>query len=173
MDSKGEGRLERATTLIYTLAFLFLLLPAVDLVLNTWPMQPGIVSWRYAAVGLASGFTLTPFLGLLIALLTALYFGHRRVQIAVGVIAAVVGLVTVVASMAFVLDVLQVRRSVAPEGRWTFDAGAGRAFFKHVAGLIFLGMTSYVAFATLAPASGRRARTPLVVRSPATPDQTG
>lgn len=118
---------------VYVVALTLIVLPLVDLVANVWPFAPAEAAWRYGALGLLSGFLLTPLLGLLMAVLMAAHEGHPimlRISAWVSLAAAAACLACV---LLFALDVLQVRSSVPPEARTTFDIGAAKAELKYLA----------------------------------------
>ena len=141
-------RRSRITGAVYFVGFLCLLFPLVDLVTNVWPLRVGDVQWRYGAVGLGSGFLLTPLLGLaLIAALATIQSNAFALRVAgvVGLLAAVVlGAVTLL----FVLDALQVRVGIQAPDRAFFRTAVLRAFGKNLLGAIAFGALGIGAIGT-------------------------
>jgi hypothetical protein len=153
-----SSALSRLAWPVYFVAATLIVLPLVDLVANVWPLAPAEAAWRYGALGLFSGFLLTPLLGFLMAVLMAAYQGHAvmlRISAWVSLVAAVACLACVVL---FALDVLQVRASVPAEAQRTFDIGAAKAELKYLAvavGLLWL----WIGGRRSARSTDRRART--------------
>ncbi len=174
MSDQGSRSFERAAAPVYFLAFLFLTISLMDYVMNVWPIQLDKVNWRYGAFGLAGGFLLTPLLGLVMLLVTALWFEHRRTLLVTGIVSAVAAVGLALLSMSFVLDSLQMRSGVAAGQKGLFDAGVLKALVKDVTGIISAGLVALAAFkgrAALAPAGKRGASAPLVVG--ARPEKAG
>lgn len=170
MTDTSIQRTERIAASAYFLGIQFLALPVVDYVMNVWPIQMGAVNWRYGAAGLAGGFLLTPLLGFLILLGTALAFGHRRAQKAVGVLGALVGVALLLVSAILVFDALQLRGAVDDTAKWMFDAGVFKALVKNIAGGLFCILIAIGAFkrddgVAQAAKGGRSAPDPLIVGS--------
>jgi hypothetical protein len=157
--------IQRMAGPVYFLAFLFLLQPLADYVSNVWPMNFGSVTWRYGAMGLTSGFLLTPLLGLVIFMITAGYLEHRGIRILTGVVSAALAIALLLGTMLFVLDSLQVRRGASDAGRLSFDIGFAKAALKIVTGAICCAWIGLVSLTKLpAAAKSRRAEPrPLVV----------
>ena len=168
MKDQGSQNLERAAAPVYFLAFLFLALPLMDYILNVWPLQVDKVNWRYGAFGLAGGFLLTPLLGLVMLMVTALWFEHRRALLMTGIVSAITALGLALLSVSFVLDSLQMRSGV-PEGQTgIFDAGALKALVKDVTGILSAGWVALGSFrgrAGVGSTNRRGATAPLVVGS--------
>jgi len=104
----------------------------VDVATNVWPLQPGQLPWRYGAVGLASGFLLTPLMGLFIAAAVAVVVPHPRVLRLVGFICAAGAAAVILATLMFSLDAIQFRLQVPPEGQSSYRIGVARAWAKNV-----------------------------------------
>jgi hypothetical protein len=165
MTQQTSLRFDRAQGPIYFLAFLFLALPFMDFIMNVWPLQLDKVNWRYGAFGLAGGFLLTPLLGLVMLLVTAILYDNRRTLTVTAVISSIVALALILLSMAFVLDSLQMRSGVPVDQKRVFDAGVLKALVKDATGAI---CAAWVAFAAMRSRSGvsapsKRDRSALVV----------
>lgn len=166
MNDQGSLRFERVAAPAYFLAFLFLALPLMDYVMTVWPLQLGQVNWRYGAFGLAGGFLLTPLLGLLMLMATALWFEHRGILLVTGIVSAFVAIALALISMSFVLDSLQMRSGVPVPQKGTFDAGVLKALVKDATGVISAGWVALGSFrgrAGLATSGKRAGGAPLVV----------
>lgn len=124
---------------LYAVAALLIVVPLVDFALSVAAPQLGSVQWRFAAVGLLSGFTLTPILGLALGFGVASWLQHVPVQRVIALAALATSLALVVLSAGFLLDVLQIRASVPFEGRPAFRSAWTRAFIKHALGALVLG----------------------------------
>lgn len=139
VDRRHTGALDKMVGPVYIAGILFVILPIVDLVTNVIPLQPGDVAWRYGAVGLSSGFLLTPLLGMLVLALGAAYAEHAlvlRILAGLGIAGAVV---LIGVSVLFTLDALQLRGAVTPAESARFDIGAVKAVGKNVVGAVALG----------------------------------
>ncbi len=153
-DTKSEPTVDASLGRVtYYLALLLVVTPAIDFVANVIPLQFGDLHWRYGTVGLVSGFLMTPILGLLIATVAADALRHGGVLRTLGFIDIVTGVLLFVASVLFVLDLLQVRSAVPADARRTFDIGSFKALAKNLASAVGL---AWLGFATLRV--GRRAR---------------
>ena len=59
----GEDHIGRA---LVATGLLMVFVSLLDLGSNLWPFFPSAVEWRYGAVGILSGFTVTPLLGIVL-----------------------------------------------------------------------------------------------------------
>jgi hypothetical protein len=140
-----SGLLRRLAAPAYLIAGLLVVLPLLDFATNVWPPQPGQAVWRYGAVGLFSGFVLTPLLGLVLAMAIAAAIDQARALGVLGALSLVIAVAFVLGMGLFLLDAFQVRASVPPEGRPQFNTGIWRAAVKYVlvaAGLAWLGVAA-------------------------------
>ena len=169
MTDRSSGPLEFLSGPLYLIALLLIATPLIDFAANAWPARAGDVAWRYGAVGLLSGYVLTPLLGLGLAGAIAVTLEHRLVLRSLVIISWVGALVLVAASVDFSLDALQLRHNVpAPQGR-NFDLGAAKALLKHVSvamALAWLGTAMLRSLRAIRVARGERGPVaPLVARS--------
>jgi hypothetical protein len=116
---------------LYLVAALLVVIPLTDFLLSVPPGELSNVQWRFAAIGLLSGYMLTPVLGLAMALVVAAFLKHYRAQR--WLVAACLSMATVLValSLGFVLDMLQVRSSVPDDGLAAFGNAWNRAILKH------------------------------------------
>jgi hypothetical protein len=135
-------RLDDAEPLVAPLYFVALLLvatPAIDFATSVLPLRPSNIEWRFASVGLLSGFLLTPLLGIVVAMATAALAGQGRVQRALAVVNAVTCGVAVVILLMFLLDIIQLRSVVQAEAKASFEGAAVKAVLKHISFCIATG----------------------------------
>ena len=120
---------------LYAVATLLVLISALDFAAAIWPFLPGDAGWRYGAIGLASGFLVTPLVGVTLAALVAVEQRHAGVVRVLGFLALATGVVLLVGIVAFALDAIQVRRDAAtPELRRLTELSAAKAALKLFAG---------------------------------------
>ncbi len=109
-----------------------MLLPILDLLISVYPLRPGTVVWRFGAVGLLSSAIGAPLLVLFLVFVLAVLAGDRRVIIAVGVIAALIGLLLVAGTGSFALDALQMKRRVQEAAQQRFMMASMQAMLKMI-----------------------------------------
>jgi hypothetical protein len=164
---------------IYPVGFLLTTVPLVDIALRVFPPKFDTVQWRFAAVGLLAGNLGTVLLGLALIGLIATLVGQRKVLKVLGIVAMVAGVLLVAALGMFVLDALQVRRTVNPNFKQALTVSSMGALFTGGLGIISLfslGVGAWVASKVVArrpaaaAATGRGpskpAPSPLVVTAP-------
>jgi uncharacterized membrane protein len=136
-----ERRLEDADVLVgplYGVALLLVATPMFDFLTSVFPIRAGNIEWRFATVGLLSGFLLTPLLGYVLAMLAAQIGGHRIVQRVLAICALIMTALLALMLVAFVLDVLQLRSVVQAEAATAFKGASIKALVKHVSVLVVL-----------------------------------
>lgn len=116
----------------YLVAFLLVATPAMDFVTSIVPLRLGDIEWRFASLGLLSGFVLTPLLGIILAMWVAAYAGQPTVQRVIAVVNLVAGAVFALLLVFFLLDILQLRSVVQPEAKAAFESAASKAVVKHL-----------------------------------------
>lgn len=146
---------------LYLVAALLVVVPLADFILSVPNAEFANVQWRFAAVGLLSGFTLTPILGLAMALVVAAFLKHYTVQRWLVATCLSMATVLVALSLGFLLDVMQVRASVPAEGRAAFSNAWSRAILKHALSAVALAYMGWRA-RRMIPARSRQ-RTPKTV----------
>jgi hypothetical protein len=155
------------TAAIYVIGLIFLLNPPIDVLTQAWPWRVGATEWRYGTVGIAANYLVSSVFGMLLMTLAAAW---RQQRAALRVLAALNLLATgvlMVASVGFVLDVLQLRGNVPPEARRTFYIGAAKALLKYgmtVVGLALVGIAAWKGARSI-QASARDADEPALVRT--------
>jgi hypothetical protein len=124
---------------LYAIAALLIVVPAVDFVLSVPAMEAGNVQWRFAAVGLLSGYMLTPVLGLALAFVVSAMLKQHNVQRLLVILCLTMAFALIVMSMGFMLDVLQIRATVPQQGQQAFNSAWMRAIIKHMLSAVALG----------------------------------
>ena len=144
-----EGRLSGLRHVagpFYFMCLLFVLIPAVDMATNSWPLRLDDVGWRFGTAGLLSGFLLTPLLGMVLAVAGAHVMGHSRTVLVLGVLSALGAAALIGIAAVFTLDALQLHPQVSPEGQFSYRVGAIRAWAKTgvvAIALIWLAIASF------------------------------
>jgi hypothetical protein len=130
----------------YFIAFLLVVTPTMDFVTSILPLRWDSIEWRFATVGLLSGFLLTPLLGLIIATTVAHLAKHLRFQRILAIVNVVITVSFAALFVLFMLDVFQLKSVVQEEAVEAFNSAATKAAIKHVAFIIALGWLSYAGF---------------------------
>jgi len=131
---------------VYLAGILTALLPMVDLLASVWPPRLGQVEWRFGTLGLLSGFTLSPLLGLIMCMAAAAVLEHRIVQRVLAVFALIGAAKMAAIIVIFSLDWLQFRAAAPADARTGMDVGSVKAIIKHAlvaASLIWLGIAGW------------------------------
>ena len=126
----------------YGIALLFVLMPVVDTLSQMWPPALREPSWRYGTVGIGGNYVIWVLLGMLLTCLVAALRHHRRTLRVLAIVNGVLAVVLLLATVGFVLDVLQVRYSVPrdnPRAMWLFNTGAAKAELKYVISVLVFG----------------------------------
>ena len=138
---------------VYGVGLLFIFFPILDTIAQVWPPSVGSPSWRYGIIGIGANYLISVMFGLLLVGLMASIQWHRRVLRWLAIAAGVLAVLAVIASIGFVLDVLQLRPGLPRDNPITlrmFDIGAEKALFKY--------LVAVVAFAWLGFSAWRAAR---------------
>jgi hypothetical protein len=143
----------RGAVAVATMVMVFF---AVDLVAALWPIRPGLMQWRYGAGGFVSGSLVTVSFALLVFVAVTADTG-LRVRQAMGSVLMLGALLLLATTGMFVLDALQLRRTVQPEMKTSFDATTARSVFKLLAGATVWTVLGVIAFRSGAPAASRSA----------------
>lgn len=131
---------------LYFLAALLLATPVVDFFTSILPFRMNELQWRFASVGLLSGFLLTPLLGVAIIMGVAHFAQHMRTQRLFAILNLTVAVLFVLLLLAFLLDVLQLRNAVQAEAQTAFASAAIKAAIKHLSFIIALSWFSWAGF---------------------------
>lgn len=126
---------------LYLLAAVLVLTPLFDFVTSgVVPPQVGNIEWRFATVGLLSGFLLTPMLGVALGMFVAAWMDHHGVQRALAILNLAVCALFTVLLLLFLLDVIQLRSAVQAEAKAGFQAAAFKAVVKHLIFIVSMGV---------------------------------
>jgi cytochrome bd-type quinol oxidase subunit 2 len=131
---------------LYFLAVLLIVNPAIDFVAGVQPLSFDNLQWRFGAVGLLSGFILTPLLGIVLAIGVAHYAEHYVVQRILAVLNVLTALGFLMLLVLFVLDVLQLKNLVQPEAEAQFASAAWKAILKHGLFVVVTGWLGVAGF---------------------------
>jgi len=126
---------------VYGVGLLFVVLPIVDTLAQVWPPSPGNPSWRYGLVGIGANYLISIAFGMLLLSLAAGYMGRRRTLRWLTGANAAFAAIALLATLAFVLDALQVRAGIPRDNAQAlrlFKLGAEKAVFKYLATVIVL-----------------------------------
>lgn len=168
MSHSRPGGAEALIAPLYLLAFLLVATPLMDFVTSILPLRVGDIEWRFASVGLLSGFLLTPLLGIALAVGVAHLGGHLRFQRLLAILNIVVAVVCVALQVFFVLDIFQLRAAVQAEAADAFQSAALKAVIKHVSFFLTLGYLGWRGLRISRwgrPAEARRQQAAVVVGS--------
>jgi hypothetical protein len=138
----------RLAPCLYLVAFILIVVPLFDATMSTAPFRPGNVQWRFGAVGLLSSTLLTPGLGFLLAVVTAVTLQHVLMQRILAILSWVAVAAVLALLVLFTLDALQTRPMVRPEMRTAYIVASATA-----AGKLLLWTITFVVF-------GRACRVP-------------
>jgi hypothetical protein len=149
---------------LYVVAFALVLVPTLDFVFSVPPAEFASVQWRFAAVGLLSGFVLMPMMGLALACVIAGMLKQFHVVRLLVILCLTIALVLIVISLGFVLDVLQLLATLPEEGRPAFNSAWIGALSKLALSAIVLAYLGWRARRMIpAPTRHRTPRTVHVV----------
>jgi MFS family permease len=144
----------------YALGVFLLLMPLIDTLVSAWPPRPGVIGWRFGAVGLYSNAFLTPLVGVILLLVLAKAMEHRKVIRLLSILTAIAAVFVLGALAVFILDALQMRAAVRAEAKTTFDRASALAMVKYLVTAVILALFSVKSWQ-----ASRRTRTPVVSSS--------
>ena len=127
---------------LYLIALLLVGIPALDFVTGVLPLRLDDIQWRFATVGLLSGFLLTPLMGIAFALVVSSYSDHITLQRIIAIVCAVLAVLLALMLVLFVLDAIQLRAAVNAEARDSFRSATLKALFKHASVITVLAVTA-------------------------------
>lgn len=146
--------LRKGAVAVATMVLVFFL---VDSVVALWPIQPGLLQWRYSAGGFISGSLVTVTFALLVYAAVAADAGPR-IRRVMGSVLMAGALFLLATTGLFVLDALQLRPTVLPEMKTSFDATTVRGIFKLLSGAAVWTLLGVIAFRSGAPVGARKER---------------
>ena len=120
----------------YLVAFLLFFIPFFDAILGLAPYNLGSSQWRFGAFGLLSNALMLPATGALIAVTTAVVFGHVRTQRVFSVLSWLAVVTILVSTVLFGLDAIQSRRLIRPDMQLSYFVATATAVGKLVFGAV-------------------------------------
>lgn len=148
---------------LYVVALALILIPASDFLLSVPAAQLSSLQWRFAAVGLLSGFTMTPILGLALAIVIAAVGKQVTMQRLLAIACLTLSLVLLVLCAGFILDITRLRASIPEDGRPAFNSAWRRAIVKLLFSVVSLGFLGWRARRMLPVRGRRREPKPVIV----------
>jgi len=114
----------------YLTAAIMIVMPLLEVVLSIAPFRLGVTAWRFGALGVVSQAYLTPLLGAVVVIYTAVLLGHSRTARIGGAVVLLLAVLLLLAVPFFALDTIQMRVSVRREALRAFDRSALIAALK-------------------------------------------
>ena len=142
---------------------MLIVLPILDALSTTWPLQLGVAAWRYGTIGITSNYLLTPLMGLLFAVVAARVLEQRGAMRFLGVLSWIGGLLTLTMLVVFLLDSAEIHHQVVAEAMPTFKLGVVKAAGKLAVFSVFLIVLGFVSWRA-APAAAVEPSEGLLVR---------
>lgn len=146
--------LRRLLPAAYAVTIVFIITPIADIVTNVWPLEPGSVQWRFGFFGVTSNYLVAPMFGLLMLVVIAAIAEHTGMLLMGVVLSAVTGVLVLLSTLIYGLDVLQLRNAVRPEAEFAFRVGSAKSLFKLTAtsiALLVLAIGGFRAWRALRP----------------------
>lgn len=151
---------------LYLVGVVMVVIALGDFLGNVWPFRPTAVDWRYSALGILSGFLVTPLFGLLLLAAGAALGGHGKMLRALGVVGILIAAFLLASIALFALDALQVRQQAAPGAKWVTAVSSLIAGAKYLLGSVvalMIGQGAFQAARAGAPSARSRGQGGLVV----------
>jgi hypothetical protein len=139
----------------YVVGAALILIPMWDAGTSVLPLRLAESRWRYGTIGLLSNSLLIPMAGVAIVFAVALAMGDRRTLRALGAIAGLSCLLTVVAIATFALDAIQSQSGIRADVRVPALVATTTATVKLLIGAVAFG---FFALAGLKRAPGEPVR---------------
>ncbi len=121
-----------ARRLLYTVAILFVTIPAVHSLIQLWPLRLFDIRWRFDAANALSLQLMMPFLGLSLMVLLARATENKFVARLVGLISALFVIGLLGSLVLFALDALQLKTIVNSSQERAFEQTSQRIVFSTV-----------------------------------------
>ncbi len=120
----------------YFVAFLLIVIPTFDALMQVAPFRPSAAQWRFAAVGLLSNALMIPAVGVLLALYTSLTFDDAKLRNTIRIVSWIMVVVLLAATGFFALDSVQTRPAIRPQMQLSFLVASITAAVKLLLGVI-------------------------------------
>jgi hypothetical protein len=129
-------------SLCYPLALVLVILPLSDTLIGLIQPRVGDMQWRVGAVGLVSGAMVMPLVGCFIALVAAHLLNHVWRRRLIASACGLAGILFVVTFVLFALDLVQIRREIAPQALRPYDVAAVKGLITVLGeGCMFLALS--------------------------------
>lgn len=115
---------------LYALAGTLVVVPLIDFLLSVAAPEPASAQWRFATVGVLSGHTLFPVLGLAIAFVVSAVLKHYTLQRVLVILCLTIAAAFLVLTWSFYSDMAIARAAVPVDGLPAFSSAATRALIK-------------------------------------------
>ncbi len=115
---------------LYALAGTMVVVPIIDFLLSVATPEPTSAQWRFATVGLLSGHTLFPVLGIAIAFVVSAVLKHYTLQRVLVILCLTMAVAFIVLTWTFYSDMPFARASVPADDMPAFSSAASRALIK-------------------------------------------
>lgn len=117
---------------LYFVAAMLVVVPLVDFVLTAPPPEFSSTQWRFNTVGLLSGHTLFPLLGVALAFTVSAILNHYTLQRALVIGCLTSAVIFGLLALRFWTDMADQRFSTAPAGLPAFTSAGNRAIIRLV-----------------------------------------
>ena len=154
-DRIEAERRERLFWAAYPIGLLLILIPSVEVVSRTWPLEFGQMAWRFGTFGIVYNTLMTPLLGLLVCVVAAAFLRHRGLQTLLSWTSMVAAILLWASAALFILDALQLR-ALTENPESSFAAMTIRA----LGAALGIGVAMFIV-----GVQGLRARTPRVKKA--------
>ena len=115
---------------LYLVSAMLVAVPLADFFLSVATPEFSSTQWRFATVGLLSGYMLLPVLGIAMAFVISSILKHYALQRALVIACLTTAVIFALLSIRFLLDVGSQRFMVGPEGMPAFKSATNRAIIK-------------------------------------------
>lgn len=149
---------------------LALLVTGIDWVSAIWPFNPGEMTWRYGAIGITAGFTVTAVIGIVLLAMGQLAAGRPGTLRVLGYAAMLIAVILGLGLATFILDGVQISGSTAPERRFATGVGVVIAALKLAGATLVFGGVGRGLIGTARPSQPSMKRPGPIVGA-ATPDR--
>ena len=126
----------RLIRLLYVIALVIVVDQVTELLTLTWPLRPGLASWRFGTLGLAMAKLEFLALADAAALAAGFLLGHRKVLLTLAGLHLLFALAVGTAVGLLILDTVQLRTAVRPEATPAFDMTALRTLVMSLMALL-------------------------------------
>lgn len=134
--------LRQLSPAVVIIGILFIVMPLAATLMQVWPLHPGAPQWRFGAYGLYANNLLLPAFGLLLLSVWGILLQYRGIVWAALAVAGVFTLILLGASVAFVLDSVQLRAAVNPQAQSAMVRASATALVQTLVALLAMLATA-------------------------------